>query len=187
MDERRRQILLTIAIILFISSLLIPFVVVFLLQDLFFTDRSQWFFITPTTAYITFMAGMMWPAIVIFIHLLIQTKYNFKSYKWVSIALIPLSIPVLLFGLTNYYYFDDQGINYNHLTTTNQMTYEWDGFKEVEKIYSKEDGTTTLVEYRFLTKKDEEIFVPVNMDFRNYQSRILKYLEENKVKVIDSI
>lgn len=181
--------LLVWTIVLFISSPITPLLLLALIQDSFYHDRrSQWFFIAPPSAYIVCLIGMVWIPIVLTIHLIIQYKYEFKKMKWVTLFLIFLSIPVLLGGITNYYYFDEKGAHYNSLNTLNEITNEWSSFQEVKKIYVKDKATNTtyLNEYEFITKDKKVIRVPYRIELKEYENWILEKLKQNNVKVTDN-
>ncbi|CRK82700.1 hypothetical protein BN000_02644 [Neobacillus massiliamazoniensis] len=182
--EKRMPIIFVSAIILFISSLFMPFVLVFLIQESVYHSKSYWFFETPTSAYITFMIGMVWIPIVLILHLIIQWKYELRLLKWITIFLICWSIPFFIYGISNYYYFDKKGLHYNHLESINQITtYEWENFKEVKEIYSRNKGITYLTNYQFLTTDNKVITLPYDIKFKENQNRIIEKLKEHDIRV----
>ncbi|WHY84653.1 hypothetical protein QNH39_18625 [Neobacillus novalis] len=181
--------LLVWTIILFFSSPITPFLLLGLIQDSIYHDRrSQWFFIAPPSAYIACLIAIIWIPIVLTLHLIIQYKYEFKKMKWVTLFLIFLSIPVLLGGITNYYYFDEKGVHYNSLNTLNEKTNEWSHLQEVKIVYSKNEATNVidLNEYQFITDDNKVITVPISGEFKAYENLILAKLKENNVKVTDN-
>lgn len=181
--------LLVWTIIMFLSSPISPFLLLGLIQDSIYHDRrSQWFFIAPPSAYIACLIGMVWIPIVLTLYLIIRNKYEIKKMKWVTLFLIFLSIPVLLGGITNYYYFDEKGVHYNSLNTLNEKTNEWSSLQEVKKVYSKNEATNAihLDEYQFITDDKKVITVPIRAEFKAYENLILAKLKENNVKVTDN-
>ncbi|ETI67767.1 hypothetical protein [Neobacillus vireti] len=185
----RGPALLISTIILFLSSFFTPFLLLGLVQDTLYHDRrSQWFFISPPSAYVACLIGMLWIPIVLTLHLIIQNKYEFKKMKWVTLLLILLSVPVLMGGITNYYYFDEKGVHYNSLNTLNEKTNEWSKLQEVKIVYSKNESTNAiqLDEYQFITEDKKVITVPIRAEFKAYENLILAKLKENNVKVTDN-
>ncbi|RHW39069.1 hypothetical protein D1B31_14000 [Neobacillus notoginsengisoli] len=175
------------AIILFISSLFMPIVFISWIQDLLFYSKSHWFFVAPQSAYVAFMIGMAWIPIVMIVYLIMNYKYELKFLKMFSLLIASLSIPVMIFSATTYYYFDDNGLHYNRLESFNQLeTYEWESFKEVKKNYAKRQNTTYLKEYIFILKDDLEIAIPYEGDIRHNEYRLMDKLNENNVTITDN-
>jgi hypothetical protein len=67
-----------IIFILFLSSLFMPFVFIFWLQDLLYHSKSHWVFIAPSTAYISFFIGMILIPTTLTIHLILNSKLKQK-------------------------------------------------------------------------------------------------------------
>ncbi|WP_059172498.1 hypothetical protein [Bacillus sp. FJAT-27445] len=186
--EKSPAVMVVWAIILLISSFFMPFIIVFLIHNSFFQNREQWLFVAPGQGYITFMAGMVWIALVMFMHLFIQYRYELKFMKWITLVLLLFSIPVFMVGATNYYYFDDKGLHYNELKSFNHTdTYEWNSFKEVKQVHAVRTGDNAkyLESYEFITTSNKHFVVPYE-DFRGIESRVLEKLEKNQVKVTDN-
>ncbi|RHW41571.1 hypothetical protein D1B31_07585 [Neobacillus notoginsengisoli] len=187
--EKRPVLVVTWAIILFVSSFFMPYVIVFLIHNSFFQSREQWLFEAPGSGYLTFMIGMIWIPIVMILHVIIQSKYKVKYMRLISMALISLSIPFLLLGATHYYYIDNNGLHFNELKTFNKTsTYEWSSLKEVKQVYAerKEDGSVYFDHYEFITGDNKQIIIPYEVGLRNVEAHILEKLKENHVKVSDN-
>ncbi|WP_210365408.1 hypothetical protein [Bacillus sp. REN3] len=184
--ENRPQILLALSIIILLTSLFLPIICVFILQDIFYHSKSHWIFSTPASAYITFMIGMIWISVVLFFHIFMTSKYESSIIKWVSSFFILWSIPLFVLGVSNYYYVDERGIHYNYLGSINETAYEWNNFKEVKEIYSEKNGVSTIEEYEFITNDHEVIVLPFNLEFKEARKNILNILEENGVKVTNN-
>lgn len=187
-SEKGTLLLVISAIIVLLSSLFMPFVLVFLLQDIFYHSKAHWFFERPASAYILFMGGMLWIAFILFLQLFVQWKFELKFFKWVSAALILLSIPFFMYGVSNYYYFDEQGLHHNPAETFNQIdVYEWADFTAVREVYGQTNGVLNLEYYVFETKDKKDLTLPFNQGFAEYRNVILSKLEENKIKVINNL
>lgn len=188
-SERRPVFMIVWAIILFVSSLFMPFVIVYLIHNSFFQSRDQWLFETPGSGYVTFMIGMVLIPIIMITHVIIQSKYNLKFMRWISLALISLSIPFFLLGSTHYYYIDNEGLHYNELKTFKKVdTYDWGSFKEVKQVYAEreEDSSIFMDHYEFITADGKLITIPYKASLRNVEGHILDKLKENNIKVTNN-
>lgn len=186
--ESTSKILFVLAIILLISSLFMPFVLVFIIQDYLYLSSEKWFYDTPASAYVLFIIGMLWIPIMMLIHIFIQWKFELRYYKWITILLMTLSIPFFMFGISNYYYLDDKGIHFNDVNTFNTITsYEWADFKNAKEVYTKSNNVTVMDHYEFETKKGEIIDLPSNHKVSSYKFRILEKLEEHGVEITNNL
>ena len=188
-SERRPVFMIVWAIILFVSSFFMPYVIVFLIHNSFFQSRDQWLFEAPGSGYVTFMIGMILIPIVMITHVIIQSKYNLKFMRWISLALISLSIPFFLLGATHYYYIDNAGLHYNELKTFNKTdTYDWGSFKEVKQVYEerKDDSSVFLDHYEFIAADGKHITIPYKASLRNVEGHILDKLKEKNIKVTNN-
>lgn len=183
-SEKAHQYVFVIAIILFISSLFMPLVFVFFIQETLYHSKLHWFYEAPTSAYVTFGIGMVWIAIVLFGYLFVKWKYDPRFSKSITGLLLCISIPFFIFGVDNYHYLNDEGLHFNYLYTLNRVTtYEWKDFKEVKEIYEKSSGTVYLKEYAFITKGNKVETLPFNIKLKENQNLILTKLAENGVEV----
>lgn len=184
-SEKAHQYVFASAIILFISSLFMPLVFVFFIQETLYHSKSYWFYEAPTSAYVTFGIGMVWIAIVLFGYLFIKWKFEPRFLKTITMLLLCISIPFFMFGVANYYYVDDEGLHFNYLNTFNQVTtYEWKDLKEVKEIYEKSSsGTVYLKEYAFITKDNKVETLPLSGKIGGNQLRLKAKLTENGVRM----
>ncbi|RDU36073.1 hypothetical protein DRW41_15930 [Neobacillus piezotolerans] len=188
-NEKSPIMIVVWAIILFVSSSFIPFILVSIIHSSFFKNPNQWLFIAPGQGYVTFMAGMFWISFVLFLYVFIQYKYQMKFIRWIALALFSLSIPLFMFGSAHYYYFDENGLHYNELDSFNQTTvYDWSSFKEVKQVYANRptNNARYLDSYQFIMPDNRHIVVPYGSDLRRNEKRILVKLERSQVKVTDN-
>ena len=186
--EDSSKILLVSAIILLMSSFFLPLVLVYLIQDFLYLSNTQWFYDTPASAYVIFMIGMIWIPVLMFLHLFIEWKYEFRFLKWVTLSLMSLSIPFFMFGVSNYYYLDGEGLHFNDLETFNTITsYKWEDIEEANEVYTKSNGVTVMDHYRFITKDGEVIDLSYNNKVSSNKFRILEKLKEHDVKVTNNM
>jgi hypothetical protein len=185
-SEKWTHTLFGIIIILFISSFLLPFVIIFWLQDLLFHSKSHWLFTAPSSAYVSFFIGMLLIPTALSIHLFIKSKYAAKWIGWVTGLLMLASIPFWCLGVTDYYYFDDEGIYYNKLLSLEETEYRWDDMKELKEVWVLDNGVSRLAEYVLITKDNTEL--NVTADFRQSEIKFRTYdiLEKHQVKITNN-
>ncbi|MGG1679146.1 hypothetical protein ACIFOT_25985 [Neobacillus sp. NRS-1170] len=178
--------LVAYTIILYISSLFVPFIVVASYQSMVYYSRTQWFFTTPLTAYITFAAGMLIIAFALTVYLIFRSRSDGREIKWVTWVLILGSIPVFFMSLTNYYYFDEEGVHYNSLTKIKEEEYRWDKIKKVHIVYRNHQGTTGILEYQFENRNGRKITIPFNDKLSENKWRVEKMIKENNIPITDN-
>jgi len=185
-DEENSVKLVAYTIILFISSIFVPFVIVSSYQSMVYFSRSYWFFSTPSSAYITFMGGMIFIAVILTIYLIFRQKWEGKKLKWITAILILASIPAFILSLTNYYYLDNDGIHYNGLTGLKEKEYRWSKMDMVHIIYKNHQGTTIIFQYKFEMADGNKITLPFNDKLSENKFRIEEIIKEYKIPVKDN-
>lgn len=185
-SEENQVKLVAYTIILYVSSLFVPFVVIASYQSMVYTSRSQWFFTTPFTAYITFMAGMLFMAVVFTFYLILRQKWEGRFLKWMISGLIIITIPVFILSLTNYYFLDDKGIHYNTITSLKEQEYRWENVSTLHIVYRNHQGTTGYYQFKFEMKNGEEITIPFNDKLSENQFRIDDKVKAHKIEVKDN-
>jgi hypothetical protein len=178
--------LVAYTIILYISSAFIPFVIVASFQSMVYYSRSQWFFSTPFSAYISFMFGMLYIAVLLTIYLILRQKWEGTAFKLTIGLLALVSIPVFVLSLTNYYYIDDEGIHYNQLTGFQEAEYKWEELDAVNVIYRNHQGTTSYYQYKFELKDGSTVTLPYNDKFAENRRRINAKIEQYQIKLKDN-
>lgn len=184
-DENQVK-LVAYTIILYISSLFIPFVIVASYQSMVYYSRTQWLFATPFSSYITFMAGMIYIAVILTIYLIFKQKWEGKAFKWAILLLVLASIPAFYLSLTNYYYVDDEGIHYNTLTGLKETEYKWEDISKVHIVYRNHQGTTSLYEYKFELADGSKVTLPFDKKLSDNKRRLTQKIEENQIPVTDN-
>jgi hypothetical protein len=175
-----------IIIILFISSLFMPFVFIFWLQDLLYHSKSHWIFLAPSSAYISFFIGVLLIPSALTIHLIIKSKSEQKWIGWLTGLLLVCSIPLFVLGVSNYYYLDDKGIHVNELMSLEETDYRWDTMRELKEVWVLDNGVSRLNEYIMITEDNTEIIL--STAFREHHIKIKTYqkLEQHKVKITNN-
>ncbi|MGV2941270.1 hypothetical protein AB5I83_16830 [Mesobacillus sp. LC4] len=187
-SENTSYLILVSAIIIIISSLFMPLVFVYFIQDYLYLSADKWFYVSPPSAYILFMIGMLWVAVTLLLHLFLRWKFDWKGLKWVSLLLILGSIPFFLFGVSNYYYLDNEGMHFNDHKTFNTIdSYYWNDIKEANEIFVKSNGVTVLDHLTLITKSGEVVELPYNTKVQNNKFKIMEKLQENNVPLTNNM
>ncbi|MBU9720798.1 MULTISPECIES: hypothetical protein [Bacillaceae] len=190
--EKLTTITIVTAIIIIISCVFLPVVMIYIMQDVLFFSRSNWFLSAPTSAYFMFGFGMLW--IPIILTALVITKMvlekSGKQFKltWLFSLLMLVFIPIMGLGIYNYYYFDDDGIHYNHLSTYSETSYYWNEIQEIQPIeVENNNGTTSIHEYIFITENGDEITIPYHNDIITNRVRLNAVIDEYDIVMQDRI
>jgi hypothetical protein len=189
-SEESHVKLIAYTIILYISSLFAPLVIVSSYQSMVYYSKEQWFFTTPFSAYITFMIGMLFIAMVLTIYLIFREKWNQKLLNWTTGVLILITFPAFILSLTDYYYLDQKGIHYNGLLELKENEYKWTNVSKVHIIYRNHQGTTGFYQYKFEMKNKKMIAIPVNDKLLNNnlenKRRVEEVIRKNNIPVTDN-
>ncbi|MEH7309184.1 hypothetical protein V7137_29535, partial [Neobacillus drentensis] len=159
-SEQNHVKMVAYIIILFISSLFVPFIAVASYQSMVYFSRSHWFFSTPFSAYFTFMGGMIYLAVMLTIYLIFRQCWESLWFKMIMVVMLLVSIPAFVCSLTNYYYLDNDGIHYNTLMGLKEKEYRWDRIAKVHIEYRNHQGTTSFYQYIFEMPDGSEITIP---------------------------
>jgi hypothetical protein len=187
-SENASQMILVTAIILIISSLFMPLVFVYFIQDYLYLSDDKWFYVAPPSAYVIFMIGMLWIAVTLFLHLLLKWKFDWKVTKWITLFFMTGCIPFFMFGVSNYYYLDDSGMHFNDHKTFNTInSYYWEDIKEAKEIFVKSNGVTVADHLSLLTKAGEVVELPYNTKVQNNKFKILEKLQEYDVPLTNNM
>jgi hypothetical protein len=184
-DENQVK-LVAYTIMLYISSLFVPFVVIAGYQSMAFTSKSQWFFTTPLSAYLVFMAGMIFIAAVFTVFLIFRQKWKGRVFRWIIICFVLLSIPSFILSMTNYYYFDDKGIHYNFITGLQEKEYQWENVDTLHKVYRNHRGSTGYYQFKFEMKDGKMVTIPFNDKLSENQYRIEEKMQKHNIETKDN-
>jgi hypothetical protein len=169
--------------ILFLSSLFMPFVFIFWLQDLLYHSNSHWTFIAPSSAYLSFFIGMLLIPIALTIHLIIRSKTNIRWIGWITGLLFVCSIPFFALGVSTYYYLDNDGIHMNELMSLEEIDYRWETMKELKEVWVLDNGVSRLDEYILITEDDSEVDLTASFKEHHVKMKTYQTLEEHGIKI----
>ncbi|WNF21154.1 hypothetical protein [Mesobacillus jeotgali] len=182
--DRAGSLLITFAVILLFASLPIGIFIVTFIHQSIYIDKSQWFFDSPMSSYITMVSILL----IIPVLLIIIAVYLFKTdeSRKRSLNVFIASIFTLLImaaggylSIDNYYYMDKDGLYYDELWKLEQTVYPWDRITEMKQVNKKEAGTLTPDKLIF-TYDNEKIELPLSPKLRNEVDPVIDYIENTK-------
>lgn len=182
--DRAGSLLITVAVILFFASVPIGIFIVTFIHQSIYIDKSQWFFDSPMSSYITMVAMLLIiPVLLIIIAIyLFKTDESSKRSFNVFVASI-FTLLIMAAGgylsIDNYYYMDKNGLYYDELWKLEQTVYPWDKITEIKQVNKKEGGTLTPDRLIF-TYENEKIEFPLNPKLRNEVDPVIDYIENTK-------
>ncbi|WP_409270290.1 hypothetical protein V1499_12740 [Neobacillus sp. SCS-31] len=185
-SDERKVTMVAITIILYISSFFVPFVVVASIHSMYFFKREYWFFETPPSAYIGFMAGMLLSAVLFTFYLLAAWKWGSRKLGIALLASQLFTIPVYIGSVDNYYFATEEGLYFNKLAGLGVKKYAWTDMERVKIVYRHSNGSVRLDQYKFINKDGEELSIPYTPDMAESQWRIDGVIKHFKLVVTDN-
>ncbi|RLQ94302.1 hypothetical protein [Falsibacillus albus] len=179
--------IIAVIIICIISSFILPFIFVYLIQESIFNSASNWIFFSPLSAYFTFMLGMLWIPVPLAVHLIIKNKTSRSSSLLTGILIIFISGPLFFSSINNYVFIDQQGIHYNDLFKKSPTEFSWDKIQNVHEVFQKKNGNNILIEYDFVTDSNKVIKLPSTKVSVLNKSLIYQQLEKHGVEVDNNL
>jgi len=143
-EADRKQTQVAIVIVLFISSFIAPFIVLFPVQELLYRPSEYYLFDTIFKAYIILMVVLLGMAMILLINLLIAPKT--KKGKTIQRTIVGVSSLLVLVSLVlcinHYEIIDDKGIHINPFFSLQEDVTSWEEIVKVEQTNVQEDGVT---------------------------------------------
>ena len=180
-------IIASISIIIFISSVFIPFIIITIIQDIFFRPEGDvWLFQAPVTSYYIVGIASVYISLVVGALAFIQAKFNYKTlFKTIitSLAMLP-AIITIYFASSNYYYFTDEGIFQRTGVSVGEEVYLWDNdFKEATFISKNINHSTKLYQVEFKTTSGAILTYDFNDELRSKRHMIKYRLEDAGIEI----
>ena len=108
------QIQFGLIIILFLSSLIVPVILLYPIQEILYRPNEFYYFAPYFNAYIIFMVSLFVMALVLLINYLIIPKTKRKEYKtWSSIYSLLSALGFIALSFNTYKWIDSRGIHMN--------------------------------------------------------------------------
>ncbi|WP_059170714.1 hypothetical protein [Bacillus sp. FJAT-27445] len=185
-SDERKVILVACTIIMYISSFFVPVVIVASIHSTFYFKREYWFFETPSSAYLAFMAGMFLSAVLLTLYLIAAWKWENKKLGAGLIALQVFCVPLFVGSIDNYYFATDKGIFYNKLAGIGEKKYAWKDMESVKLVYRHSRGSVRFDSYSFISKSGETVSLPYTSKLREKQWLIEEMIKVNHLTVSDN-
>lgn len=182
--DRAGSLLITAAVILFFASVPIGIFIVSFVHQSFYLNRTQWFFDSPMSSYITMVAVLL----IIPILLIVMAIYLFKTdeSRKRSINVLIASIFTLILmaagsylSVDNYYFMDKKGLHYDELWKLEKVVYSWDEMTSMKQV-NKNDGGTLTPEKVVFTYGERKVELAITPKLRNEIDPIIDYVENEK-------
>lgn len=182
--DRAGSLLITAAVILFFASVPIGIFIVSFVHQSFYLNRTQWFFDSPMSSYITMVAVLL----IIPILLIVMAIYLFKTdeSRKRSINVLIASIFTLILmaagsylSVDNYYFMDKKGLHYDELWKLEKVVYSWDEMTSMKQV-NKNDGGTLTPEKVVFTYGERNVELAITPKLRNEIDPIIDYVENEK-------
>jgi len=143
-ETNRKQTQVAIVIVLFISSFIAPFIVLFPVQELLFRPSEFYLFDTVFKAYFILMFTLLGMAIILLINLLIAPKT--KKGRTIQRTIVGTSWLLVLASfilcINHYQIIDEKGLHINPFFSLQEDVTSWEEIVKVEQTNVQEDGVT---------------------------------------------
>ncbi|MFJ7667442.1 hypothetical protein ACIQXI_10050 [Lysinibacillus sp. NPDC097195] len=143
-ETNRKHTQVAIVIVLFISSFIAPFIVLFPVQELLYRPSEFYLFEPVFKAYIILMAVLIVMAIVLLINLLITPKT--KKGRILQRTMVGTSwlfvLGVLFLCINHYQIIDEKGLHINPFFSLQEDVTSWKEIERVEQVNVQKDGIT---------------------------------------------
>lgn len=143
-ETSRKQTQIAIVIVLFLSSFIAPFILLFPIQELLYRPSEYYLFETIFKAYIVLMIVLIVMAIILLVNILIVPKT--KTGRTIQRTIIGTSwLLVLLFlflCINHYQIIDEKGLHTNPLFSLQENVTSWEEIVKAEQTNVQKEGVT---------------------------------------------
>lgn len=179
------QFQVTVIVISFLSSFIIPFIILYPIQEILFKPDNVWFFEAPLSTYFTFILGILFLSIVLLINLVVEARDKRKKQLKLSMlaASFVVGIVVITLCLFNYQYMNMKGIYQNHYFSFSETFTSWDDITAAKQTYIKKDKVTKDDKFIFTLKDGSTLELEMTAKMRKSKVLIRQRLLSNGVKL----
>ncbi|TKI61945.1 hypothetical protein FC756_19575 [Lysinibacillus mangiferihumi] len=140
----RKHNQIAVIIVLFLSSFIAPFILLFPIQELLYRPNDYYLFETTFKAYIILMIALIGMAIVLLVNIIIVPKT--KKGRNIQRAIVGTSwLLVLLFlflCINHYQIMDEKGLHTNAFFSLQEDLTSWEEIIKAEQTNVQKDGVT---------------------------------------------
>lgn len=187
MESDHSPLLIAIAVVSALSTIFVPYLFIFILQESIFYSKENWYIGTPWSAYFIFAGGLLWISLILTVYLILKNKLDIKIKKWIVTSLLLFSFVFFTLGVSNYYVFKKDGLYYNHILSVQETHYGWDEFVELVYLYEEKNGITELNNIHLVTQDGKVINIRYDHKFRRNRLRVIMSLQKNDVVFVKQI
>lgn len=186
MDSTQFQV--TLIIISSLSSIFVPFIILYPIQEILFKPESVWYFEAPFTAYVVFMAAILITSIILLINVLTEPKTKKINRMKLGITFTSLFTVVIVIGLClfNYEYMNSEGIYKNKFFSLEEEFTSWNEIIEAKQTFIKKDGITKDDKFYFTLHDGTILEMDITGNVKKNKRYIRQYLQKNKV-IIENV
>jgi hypothetical protein len=181
MDSIQFQV--TLIIISFLSSIFVPFIILYPVQEVLFKPETVWYFEAPFSAYVIFIVAILITSIILLVNVLSDPKTKFMIRMKLGIYLTSLITVVLIIGLClfNYEYMNPSGIYKNEFFSLEEEFIGWNEIIEAKQIFVKKEGITKDDKYYFTLRDGTVLEMDITSKVKKNKRYIRQFLNENGV------
>ncbi|AVK97796.1 hypothetical protein FCT18_02650 [Lysinibacillus sphaericus] len=140
----RKHNQIAVIIVLFLSSFIAPFILLFPIQELLYRPNDYYLFETTFKAYIILMIALIGMAMVLLVNIIIVPKT--KKGRNIQRAIVGTSwLLVLLFlflCINHYQIMDEKGLHMNAFFSVQEDLTSWEEIIKAEQTNVQKDGVT---------------------------------------------
>ncbi|TMW70319.1 hypothetical protein [Alteribacter natronophilus] len=184
--DKLNKLLISGVVLALLATFFLPFVLIAFIQDAVYFSPDHWLFLAPASAFYAIGGAFLWLA---FLMLAYVAVYHIRDrrgkevpYKWAYAAASVFALPLIAFGIANYYYIDESGIHYSALTTFSETSMPWESIESMQPVGDEEDY---IAYYLFTAENGDYYMMPYTQDFSQQRPLIMGALEEHGVKMLE--
>ncbi len=144
MESKGRQIQFGLIIVLFLSSLIVPVILLYPIQEMLYLPNEFYYFAPYFNAYIIFMVSLFVMALVLLINYLIipKTKKRKNIQRGLVSASLLIALGFIALSFNTYKWIDSRGIHMNPFFSLKVNFVEWEEIVKVEQVNLEKSGVT---------------------------------------------
>ncbi len=144
MESKGRQIQFGLIIVLFLSSLIVPVILLYPIQEMLYRPKEFYYFAPYFNAYIIFMASLFVMALVLLINYLIipETKKSKNIQRGLVSASLLIALGFIALSFNTYKLIDSNGIYRSQIFSLKADFVGWEEVVKVEQVNLEKSGVT---------------------------------------------
>ncbi|WP_102271826.1 hypothetical protein [Cytobacillus massiliigabonensis] len=172
------QFQVVLIVITFLSSFVVPFIILYPIQELLYRPNDIWFFEASMSTYLTFCAALISVSAILLINVLFIPKSKAKKTVKGIIVILSLlaAVIVMILCVDNYYYMNSKGIYKNNLFSFSEEFISWDEIDKAEQTFLKKQRVTV-----------EDKLILTTKDGKTIEMQITKKMSANKASIRQSL